>query len=196
VIWRVITILSFFLIGACTYTPYEPRGPLLSYEEHIELATIYEKRGETGLALREYKKAVRGYYLDAEDSFRKAIELDPNVGVFYNNLGWLYLETNRPIMADSVVRRGLVMDPIRSYIYLDTLGVVETRLANFGEAERLFNEALVHAPLVDTAALFHIYTHLLELYLITGDEKKADEAKDKIEELRRFEPFFPFPRLK
>jgi Tfp pilus assembly protein PilF len=216
---RVISILGLLFIGACAHPPYEPRvmllskGPLLTYDEHIELATIYEARGETGLALREYKKAARfdeshsfpyfamgniylarGYYIEAEENYLKAIELDPNVGVFYNNLGWLYIETHRLIMADSMVRQGLVNDLGRRYIYLDTLGVIEMRLRNFGEAERLLNEALVVAPVIDTAALFHIHTHLLELYIVTGDEKKADEAKRRIKELKRFEPFFPYPR--
>jgi Tfp pilus assembly protein PilF len=214
---RVISILGLLFLGACAHPPYEPsyepKGPLLSYDEHIELATIYEARGKTGLALREYKKAARideshpfpyfamaniylarGFYIEAEENYLKAIELDPDVGVFYNNLGWLYIETNRPILADSMVRQGIVNDIGRRYIYLDTLGVIETRLGNFGEAERLLNEALVTAPVIDTEALFHIYTHLLELYLVTGDEKKADEAKKKIKELRKFEPFFPYPR--
>jgi tetratricopeptide (TPR) repeat protein len=208
---RIISIMVFLLIGACAHTPPESRTPLLTYEEHIELAAIYEKRGETDRALMEYEKASRvggnnpypyfamgniylgrWLYIDAEDSYIKAIELDPDVGIFYNNLGWLYLETNRPIMADSVVRQGLVMDPGRSYIYLDTLGVIATRLGNFEEAEGLLNEAAVIIPAIDTLGLFHIYNHLVELYLITGDDEKADEMESKIDELRSFDPMLPY----
>lgn len=210
---RVIAIAGLVFIGSCAYPPpYEPTGPVLSYEEHMRLASVYERRGETGLALREYKKAAMaeagrahphfamgniylagGYYLEAEDSFLKAIELEPEVGVFYNNLGWLYLQTGRPIQADAIVRRGLVNDPRRSYIYFDTLGVVETVLGSFAEAELLLNEALASIPHTDTVGLFHIYTHLHELYLITGEEDKADEAKRRIRELGLIAPPFPYP---
>lgn len=208
---RAIAIACFLIIGSCAYfppaPPHEPPGALLSYDEHMQLASVYEKRGERNLALREYRNAAgadpsrahphfamgniylaSGYLLEAENNFLKAIEIEPDVGVFYNNLGWLYLYTNRPIAADSMAKRGLTLDPQRSYIYLDTLGVVETKLGNFQEAERLLKDALAFIPATDTFGLYHIYSHLHELYHVTGDGDKAEEIEKRIKELGLIAP--------
>jgi tetratricopeptide (TPR) repeat protein len=175
----------------------------------MERGAEYERRGQTGPALREYRSArttdpenpypyfamgnvylAMGHYLKAEDNFQRAIELDPEVGVFYNNLGWVYIETNRPVMASGTVRRGLALDLERPYVYLDTLGVVETILGNFAEAESFLLEAEGVIPLTDYEGLSHIYNHQIDLYMKTGEERKGDEARRK---LRALGPFH-FPR--
>ncbi len=82
----------------------------------------------------------------------------------------------------------LIRDPQRRYIYLDTMGVIEMRSRNFVAAESIFKEAITFAPPTEKLGLTRIYGHLYELYSITGNTKKAEEARAKLDELRLMAP--------
>jgi hypothetical protein len=88
----------------------------LTAKEHFTLGTIYEKRGELGLAVREYETALdkdpdflpattrlgefsylTGQYHQAERYYRRAIELAPRNGDLYNNLCWVYLSQGKKL---------------------------------------------------------------------------------------------------
>ena len=178
----------------------------LKAEEHVKLAQIYEAQGETELATQEYKKALeqdktstaayfglgnisfkKAEFTDAEMYYKKAIENtspdDQKNAMFYNNLSWVYIETNKRLAeAETLAQKAVRMDIARVYIYLDTLGVIYTRLNEYEKAEDSLLAALKNAPYEKTA-LRHINIHLFELYEIKGDRYKLQEVVETLREL-------------
>ncbi len=201
-------VLVFSSCGSHFVRP--SRESPLTYAEHIRLAVVYEARGAFGPAIREYREALKlnpagarayfglgnvylkmGNHAEAERLYLKAIELEPSSGVFYNNLGWVYIETGRYTDAYVTISRGLTLDPLRSYIYLDSLGVIEMKRGNLKEAEQLFKDALMRTPAFNTQAMLRIQEHLLRLYTLTGEREKLEETKKNIENLKRGIPVVP-----
>ncbi|MBI5599903.1 MAG: tetratricopeptide repeat protein [Deltaproteobacteria bacterium] len=198
--------VSLALVTSCaaSYVMVAPSGGPLTFEEHVRLAGIYESKGNLDGAEKELRAALlvnsndarphfgmgniylkRRLYDRAEESYLKAIDLDPEKGVYFNNLGWVYVETGRPVIAQAIVTRGLTLDPARQYIYLDTLGVIETMVGNYEGAEGFFSRAAMTIPVTDTGGLINIYTHLYDLYLRAGRTKEAGDAKKKLDNLMR-----------
>jgi len=175
----------------------------LKAEEHVKLAQIYEAQGETELAIQEYKKALgqdetstaayfglgnisfkKAEFTDAEMYYKKAIENtspdDQKNAMFYNNLSWVYIETNKRLAeAEALAQKAVRLDIARVYIYLDTLGVIYTRLNEYEKAEDSLLTALRNAPYEKTA-LRHINIHLFELYEIKGDRYKLQEVVETL----------------
>ena len=175
----------------------------LKAEEHARLAQIYEAKGEIELAVEEYKKALeqdktnpmayfglgnisfkQGRHTDAEDYYKKAIENtspdDQKNAMLYNNLSWVYIETNKKLAeAETLAQKAVRLDIARVYIYLDTLGVIYTRLNEYEKAEDSLLTALRNAPYEKTA-LRHINIHLFELYEIKGDRHKLREVVERL----------------
>ena len=175
----------------------------LKAEEHARLAQIYEAKGEIELAVEEYKKALeqdktnpmvyfglgnisfkQGKHTDAEDYYKKAIENtspdDQKNAMLYNNLSWVYIETNKKLAeAETLAQKAVRLDTGRVYIYLDTLGVIYTRLNEYEKAEDSLLTALKNAPYEKTA-LRHINIHLFELYEIKGDRDKLQEVVETL----------------
>jgi len=175
----------------------------LKAEEHARLAQIYEAKGEIELAVEEYKKALeqdktnpmvyfglgnisfkQGKHTDAEDYYKKAIENtspdDQKNAMLYNNLSWVYIETNKKLAeAETLAQKAVRLDTARVYIYLDTLGVIYTRLNEYEKAEDSLLTALKNAPYEKTA-LRHINIHLFELYEIKGDRYKLREVVERL----------------
>lgn len=181
----------------------------LSYDEHIRLGSIYEAKGMPGKAQKEYEAALvlneddsrayfglgniflkTGNFIDAEQSYLKAIELDPTQGFYHNNLAWAYIYIGNLAAARVKALEAAAIDVSRLYLYYDTLGFIETKIGNYGEAERLLKEALVLAPFNDTMARGYIYTHLVELYKETGEVQKEKEARERLRELPPLPPVF------
>jgi tetratricopeptide (TPR) repeat protein len=169
--------------------------------ERLSLASIYEKKGETELALREYEKAAEAgsaeayfsmgnIYLRAKEfdraerSYLMAIKINPASGAFHNNLGWVYMEKGELFKAERSVRDALGLDPARRFIYLDTLGVILTRQGRFIEAERTLTEAARLAPRGDNIGRIEIYSHMGDLYRRMGDIEKAVRMEERIRSLR------------
>jgi len=193
--------LSLSILG-CVHLPATDNPNVLSYEEHYKLATIYESKGENEPAVRAYENAIKVYdknpgayfgagniylrmkkYDEAEKYYLKAIELDPSNGSYYNNLGWLYMETGDLKKAEAKAREAAEKDPSKAYIYLDTLGVIQTRENNLPEAEKSLNEAARLAPSTEKEGLREILNHLLDVYLKTGDTAKASGVRDRLKKL-------------
>lgn len=202
----VAPVLAVLLLGGCALGTRPAPKPLLAYEERMELGRIYEVRGDGELAMKEFARAAalangedgeaRAFFAVgnirlarrehdlAEENFKRAIELDPTVGVYYNNIAWVYLEMDLYSLAEHNARMGLSLDIEKSFIYLDTIGVIATNTQRYDEAERLFKEALVFISVIDVVGLYHIYVHMHDLFEATGDSKKAGEVRDRIRELK------------
>jgi tetratricopeptide (TPR) repeat protein len=199
--YALAAVLCLSLLG-CVRLPVTDNPNVLSYEEHYKLATIYESKGENEPAVREYENAIRVYdknpgayfgagnvylrmkkYQEAEKYYLKAIELDPHNGGYYNNLGWLYMESGDLKKAESRAREAAEKDPSKAYIYLDTLGVIQTKENNLPEAEKALNEAARLAPSTEKEGLREIYNHLLEVYRKTNDSEKATLVEKRLKDL-------------
>ncbi|MBI5561230.1 MAG: tetratricopeptide repeat protein [Deltaproteobacteria bacterium] len=180
-------------LTACAAGRVAVRDPL-DAAEHIRLAGIYEAKAAFPLALDEYIKAaeagetnggawfsagnmaLRLNRLDeAETYYRKAIAIDPGSAVSYNNLGWLYMEKGEMDKAEAEVNEALRLDPIRPYIYLDTLGVIALRRKAYGAAAQYLNAAYGLVPETDADGGKEISSHLRELDGLAGDKAKTAE---------------------
>ena len=172
----------------------------LTFNEHMRLGSIYEGQGKYELALREYESAqvidtkeAQAYFAlgnvylkvkdfpKAERNYQRAIELEPRPE-FYNNMGWLLMEKGDLKGALKSVEEAVKMaaEGGYSYIYMDTLGVVQMRAGEMDKAEKSFLDAAGAVPPKGKDALSEIYVHLSELYKKTGRAEKAAVIDGKI----------------
>ncbi|CAG0964226.1 hypothetical protein GPROT1_01049 [Gammaproteobacteria bacterium] len=197
---HLIAILLFAAVGTSGCGVVDIKGEdSLNYNEHMKLGAIYESKGEFLLALREYSDAqaidtkepgtyfaMGNVYLkmkdydNAEKEYRKAIELGPSPD-FYNNLGWVYIERGQVGEARKLVEEALSSAPSgKSYIYLDTMGVVLMNAGEFEEAEESFMKAANGVGGKSREAYLAIYGHLAELYKKQGENEKAAIVEEKL----------------
>ena len=174
----------------------------LTFEERLRLANVYEGKGLHTKALDTYgiardmrPKDSRVWFgmgnvnlnlhklALAERNYLRAIKLAPEVGVYYNNLAWTYIEMGLLDKAQNNVTVGLGWDPEQRFIYLDTWGVLEEKKGNFTDAERLFKEAALIIPLEEVGGLIEVYVHLRDLYLMTGRNAEAGDVDERLMEL-------------
>ena len=209
--WLSVTILSLILSG-CYGSPSGGRPvsinpatvEALSIDEHLRRGAAYEFEGRYNAAIREYRLVIdmdaldsRGYfgagniymkthrYNLAEGAFEMAIELNPDEGLYYNNLAWVYIETLRPVQAVVTASMALSRDIERRHIYLNTLGVASMAMGDYVTAEQYLKEAAVIVSTMDIAGQLSIYESLLMLYMRSNDEAMANVVREKLFDLRR-----------
>lgn len=184
-----------------------PKDPI-GARGHIDLAVSYEAGKEHDLALKEYEKAVSldpaapdawfglgNIYLIKKDwpsaikKLEKAVRLRPSEGLYRNNLAIAYMEAGRVDDGLKAAQKGLDLDPVRSYIYMDTLGMIFMRDGKTALAEKAYKEALAKATEAGTDER-EIMRHLQELYETTGDTANASLVKDSLKayELKKQRP--------
>ncbi|MBI5888939.1 MAG: tetratricopeptide repeat protein [Deltaproteobacteria bacterium] len=201
---KLLLCLFILTLAACSHTPGSSDRDLfaLSPEECLKLGAVYDAKGETALALKYYEKAATAdrenadiyfimgnlsyrmkLYNNAESYYLKAIELSPEKAVFFNNLGWLYMEMNQLDKAEETVKIAVQNDPLGMHVYLDTLGEIQARKGDYPQAEANLKEAASLTPPEEKEGLMQIYAHLLELYRKKGDTDKAAGIEVKIKKL-------------
>ena len=195
------------LLVSCGHTPPGVSGPepeALSAAENLALGVIYESRGEIDLALKHFSIAIESdkrnpeayfalanlnlkirRYAEAESAYKRAIRLSPSSGPFYNNLGWLYMETGRLSKAAAAVAQAIKRDRSGRHVYFDTLGVIEMKGGSLRRAEKSFISALELTPPEDDESRRIIYGHLLDLYEATGRGIEAEAVKERMKGLKR-----------
>lgn len=187
-------------IAGCGHVGLEERGEdPLSAREHFTLASIYEKKGEPELALREYKMALNkdshflpaltrlgeltylmGQYGQAERYYRKAIEMSPRNGDLYNNLCWVYLSQGKKLKkAEGLISRAMELTPEHRGYYLDTLGAIYLKQHRYREAIEVLEKAVSLFDETQSDLLRQVYRHLGTAYDRTGERSKAEEALKK-----------------
>lgn len=199
----VLPAVLLLITASCGHLDMKPAGKdALTPEESYRLAAIYESRGEEELALREYLSAAeRGYaearfaianihirkaeFKEAEAELLKAIEIDPSKGGYYNNLGWVYMETGRLDEAEEAVNKALLSGKAEEPAYLDTLAQIQMKGKRFSEAEKTFKRAVSLAGEGGGEGLYEIYGHLLELYRKTGEDDLASSVEEKLSEMKK-----------
>ncbi len=201
----VILTVSALLVS-CTHTPPGSGGSAgaLYAADNLALAVIYESKGEIDLALKHFGLAIESdkrnpeahfalanlnlkihRYAEAESGYKRAIRLSPGSGPFYNNLGWLYMETGRLGKAAATVGEAIKRDPSGRHAYLDTLGVIQVKEGRLHRAEKTFIDALELTPPEDNNSLSIIYGHMLDLYEAVGKEAEAEAVRERMKGLKR-----------
>lgn len=187
-------------IAGCGHGALEERGEdPLSAREHFTLASIYEKRGESELAVTEYEMALNkdshflpaltrlgeltylmGQYGQAEKYYRKAIEMSPRNGDLYNNLCWVYLSQGKKLKkAEGLISRAMELIPEHRGYYLDTLGAIYLKQHRYREAIEVLEKAASLFDETQSDLLSQVYRHLVTAYDRTGERSKAEEALKK-----------------
>ncbi len=132
----------------------------------LELASAYFTSGQYTTALDEVKQAItaepkmtEAYNLRgliyaamgddrlAEDSFRYALQLDPNSGEVMQNYGWYQCLMKRYAQANELFERALAQPQYRDTTRtLLTQGVCQARAGQLGEAESTLKRAFALDP--------------------------------------------------
>jgi tetratricopeptide (TPR) repeat protein len=146
---RFLVLTSYCLlltVSSCALPRIIVLDDPLTPEEHINLGLAYEKKGESDLAIEEYKTASKkmpAAYLylgniyqqmkkldEAEAFYRKAIEKAPTLADAYNNLAWLYFTENTNLdEAERLASRAVELNPSKEN-YQDTLSNIKQAIGN------------------------------------------------------------------
>ncbi|MBE9528426.1 MAG: tetratricopeptide repeat protein, partial [Proteobacteria bacterium] len=120
----LLACLLLFVLS-CAHAP-KSAIEQITPAEHLELAGVYESKGEIDSALERYRIAIAadkssprayfayanlnlklGRFAPAKEAYLKAIKLEPESGIYRNNLGWLYMEQGKYKKAVAEVKRAL-----------------------------------------------------------------------------------------
>ncbi|URZ04510.1 tetratricopeptide repeat protein [Clostridium felsineum] len=110
--------------------------------------------------------------------FLRAVELQPNSNLTYENLGWFYYLTNDYNKAIETFNKSLELGSTNS-VYR-SLGITYAKLGNYEKAEEYLNKALDAEPEKPST-----YIYLSYLRRKTGDIKKAKEFATKAIDLNK-----------
>lgn len=113
-------------------------------------------------------------YDDAEEMFRKAIQLNPHDAMVLNYYG--YMLADRGVRLDeavSLIHKAVAEDPTNG-AYLDSLGWAYFKQGNLSEAQTYLQQAVAHDGDDPT-----ILGHLGEVYAKTGQSERAEQAWQK-----------------
>ena len=87
----------------------------------------------------------KDYIIEAEESFKKAIELNPDLVESYNDLGILYIKTGEINKAEEILSAGLKINPKFERIYYN-LGIILAQRNDLVKAAKYWNKALELNP--------------------------------------------------
>lgn len=154
----------------------------------MELASAYFGRGQFTTALDEVKKALvadpnlgEAYNLRgliyaslgddvlAQESFRRALQINPNDGDSMHNYGWYLCQQKRYDDAEAMFRRAIALPQyLGGARTLLTTGVCEARAGRWGEAEATLTKAYELDPSNPATAV-----NLAEVLLRRGEPERA-----------------------
>jgi Tfp pilus assembly protein PilF len=179
-----LLVLALCAMG-CQTLDEESRG---RFNAHRDLGTTYLQRGESELAIREFRAAIKVYdgdaeahfslgeayrqkraFDEAEDHFRRALDLDPTLLDARLNLGVVYLQQER--WRDAIrENEKLVDDPtfLRPSRALVNLGWAHYKVGDRAKAAEYFRQAI--------AADKSSYQAYLNLGIVLYDEHALGES--------------------
>ncbi|HEY1693036.1 MAG TPA: tetratricopeptide repeat protein [Polyangiaceae bacterium] len=120
-----------------------------------------------GYALDQLAEKGQGSWADAKAPLQTAIQLDPNFGQAYGELGWVLIHADDEAGAIQNWTKALEVKPDETQYYVE-LADEYTRLMFFDQAEQVLREGLSFAK-EDDKHLFNLHALLGSLY-----ENKAD----------------------
>jgi Tfp pilus assembly protein PilF len=178
-------LLSALLALSCAHLDEESRG---RFNAHRDLGSTYLQRGESELAIREFRAALsiwdrdaeahfslgeayrqKRAFEDAEDHFRRALDLDPGLLDARLNLGVVYLQQER--WRDAIrENEKLIEDPtfLRPVRALVNLGWAHYKLGDRAAAAKYFRQAIA----TDKSS----YQAHLNLGIVLYDEQALGES--------------------
>lgn len=157
----LLTAVSLICLTGCASMPHIVilNDPLKA-QEHSDLASIYEEKGEYDLAIREGEEAVKmdsmnlkglialgnshlqkGNYDKAERYYKKAMKIDPKNGDLLNNSAMLYLSIGRLEEAERLAKEAIAANSPHIGYYYDTLGKVYEKMGKTEPARQAFEKA-------------------------------------------------------
>lgn len=114
------------------------KEPETTTEEDKELAAL-------DFFSRAYKAQEAKKFSEAEELYRKAIELNPNYAYAYNNLGNILSNLERYDEAEGFYRKAIDLDPNYALAYYN-LGIILKSLNRYSEAETTYRKAIELDP--------------------------------------------------
>ncbi len=158
---RLTLVLLFTVLSGCASLPrIVILNDPLKAQEHADLASIYEEKGEYDLAIREGEEAIKmdsrnlkalialgnshlqkGSYDKAERFYKKAMKIEPKNGALLNNTAMLYLSTGRLEEAERLAKEAISTNSPHIGYYYDTLGKVYEKMGREKEAQEAFGKA-------------------------------------------------------
>lgn len=201
----ICIILALALpLSACSLPRVIVLHDPLSADEHVQLGAIYDGRKQHDLAVKQYQAAIEkdhkhaaawnrladsayrlGAWDDAEKAYRRVLKLQPSSGEARNNLAWVLLRKDTSIDEALVLAKEAIdLDPGRRPYYLDTLGVVLTRLKQPKEAISALEGSLASLPQDQPELLAEAYDHLADAWLVLQDPRAAQQARDQASRVR------------
>ena len=158
-LFRSMLLLLLIVAAGCSRVPriIVLEDPLTA-DEHVELGVAYERKGDPGLARREYEAALRKDggsfqarvnlgnvylagkdYSKAREEYLRALELRPGDAEATNNLAWTAVLSGEGIDEALARMEAVVSAPGgRNAILLDTLGVLRMHANKPEEAGEAF----------------------------------------------------------
>ncbi len=193
--WPVIVFAALLMLSGCSLPRIIVLHDPLSANEHDDLGRSYESKGEDGLALEQYREALKkdpkhlpsllllgdlSYrmksYDDAASAYEKALALEPGNEDVHNNLAWVYIQTGKKLgKAKELITEALELNPAHRPYYLDTLGVVLLKTGNVTAAIDALKESVNTIPKERQELLAEAEGHLADAV------KKAAENTDTIQ---------------
>src|SRR3990170_4076353 len=124
---RLTQVLLFTVLSGCASLPrIVILNDPLKAQEHADLASIYEEKGEYDLAIREGEEAMK---------------IEPKNGALLNNTAMLYLSTGRLEEAERLAKEAISTNSPHIGYYYDTLGKVYEKMGREKEAQEAFGKA-------------------------------------------------------
>ncbi len=203
VVWLVIALLAASLTGCATTNQ-------AAAIKRLQARAAYDR------ALQHVKDKEASPALTA---VQEAITLDDSVPVYWNTLGWIYLQLGRPDIAFTPFSRALQLDPTFG-LAQENVGVALSELGRWEEAVAAYRKAIAMAtvPTPETAyqnmgmALLNLKRYreaeealrfaislnpkqeapYYHLGLVLTAENRRDEAKAAFRRVRDLSPQSPF----
>ncbi len=193
---KYIALMVFVLsVSACATGPSQSSrsdvAALARAKAHTDLGAAYFQQNKLEVALDEFTEAIKAYPnyalayngmglvraalgedAEAEASFKKAIQLQPNNSESHNNYGNFLCNKGR--YDEAVVQ---FMDAVKNPLYSTpnlayaNAGICSVRKKDFAAAERYLNKALQIEPLTHAAAY-----QLAEIQFARGDVTTAQKT--------------------
>jgi len=132
------------------------------------------KTGESGTGTYTklaWRYQTQGKFSQAEDAFKKEIELNPQSDGAYIGLGRLYRKEAKLSQAQDIYKRAIALKPQNAGVYYIELGKLYRAQGKFSQAEEAFNQAIALTPKTE-----HAYIGLGQLYQAQGKFSRAEGA--------------------
>jgi Flp pilus assembly protein TadD len=178
----ILGTFALFLSGLLSCSHIIILHDPLSAEEHNDLGVSYEQKGELDAAIREYRAALKKRrdfptakvnlgnvcfrkkdYAAAEKLYAEVLKSDSTQTDAGNNLAMLYLETGVHLDKALHLAAHCVLLAPQNPRFLDTLGLVYTKLCHPEKARQSFQRALDLIPPEEADLRKEIESHLRQV---------------------------------